>query len=67
MRSIGKYTKRRREREAAAMRKKSNSERKRLIAYIFGHNKREMPLVIVCLFFAAVASFASGVFLFLII
>ena len=49
------------------MRKKSNSEMKRLIAYIFGHNKREMPLVIVCLFFAAVASSASGVFLFLII
>ena len=67
MRSIGKYTKRRTEREAAAMRKKSNSEMKRLIAYIFGHNKREMPLVIVCLFFAAVASSASGVFLFLII
>lgn len=49
------------------MRKKSNSEMKRLIAYIFGHNKREMPLVIVCLFFAAVASSASGVFIFLII
>lgn len=49
------------------MNKSSKSDMKRLISYIFGHNKGKMTLVIVCLFFAAVASSASGVFVFLII
>lgn len=44
-----------------------NSSMKRLIKYIFKHNKGKMAVVIVCLFFSAIASSASGVFLFLLI
>ena len=44
-----------------------NASMKRLIKYIFSHNKGKMAVVIVCLFFSAIASSASGVFLFVLI
>lgn len=43
------------------------SSMKRLIRYIFQKNKGKMAVVIVCLFFAAIASSASGVFLFFLV
>lgn len=43
------------------------SSMKRLIGYIFKHNKLKMTIVIICLFFSAIASAASGVFLYFLI
>ena len=40
---------------------------KRLIKYIFLHNKAAMTIVTICLFVSAIASSASGVFLFFLI
>ena len=47
--------------------KKKQSTMIRLIKYIFAHNKVGMTVVIICLFFSAVASSASGVFLYFLI
>ena len=43
------------------------SSMKRLIKYIFSRNKAKMAIVIICLFVSAVASAASGVFLFYLV
>lgn len=43
------------------------SNMKRLIKYIFSRNKTKMAVVIICLFVSAVASAASGVFLFYLV
>ncbi len=44
-----------------------SSSMKRLIKYIFSHNKAAMTIVTICLFVSAIASSASGVFLFFLI
>ena len=46
---------------------KKASSMKRLIKYIFLHNKTSMIVVTICLFVSAIASSASGVFLFFLI
>lgn len=46
---------------------KKISSMKRLIKYIFSHNKAEMTIITICLLMSAIASSASGVFLFFII
>lgn len=44
-----------------------SSSMKRLIKYIFSHNKASMTVVIICLLISAVASSASGIFIFFLI
>ena len=51
----------------AASNVKKTSSMKRLIKYIFSHNKAAMTIVTICLFVSAIASSASGVFLFFLI
>lgn len=51
----------------AALNNKKPSSMKRLIKYIFSHNKAAMTIVTICLFVSAIASSASGVFLFFLI
>ena len=51
----------------AALNNKKPSSMKRLIKYIFSHNKSAMTIVTICLFVSAIASSASGVFLFFLI
>ncbi len=40
---------------------------KRLVGYIFSHNKFKMTIVIISVFFAAIASSASGIFIYYLI
>ncbi len=51
----------------AALNNKKPSSMKRLIKYIFSHNKAAMIIVTICLFVSAIASSASGVFMFVLI
>lgn len=43
------------------------STMKRLVKYIFEHNKLKMTVVIICLFLSAIASSASGIFLYFLV
>ncbi|MCI2055504.1 MAG: ABC transporter ATP-binding protein, partial [Bacilli bacterium] len=46
------------------MKNNNSKSMKRLIGYLFKHNKLSMTLVIISIFFSAIASSASGIFIY---